>query len=88
MLPIDVSADRARSPEQKLMAAVLRQALDDLHLTRVYRGKTGLSEVEAWFREDEGRWPFSFSNVCTGLGLDARMIREALSRDARRCEPR
>lgn len=78
MLPIDVSSDRAQSPEQRLMAAVLRQALDDLRLIRGYRGKTGLSEVEGWFREDEGRWPFSFSNVCMGLGLDARMIREAL----------
>jgi hypothetical protein len=70
--------DQAESPEQRLMAAVLKQALDDLRLVRGYRGKTRLSEVEEWFGEHEAGWPFSFENLCVGLGLDADFIRAAV----------
>jgi hypothetical protein len=68
--------EQAESPEQRLMAAVLKQALDDLRLVRGYHGKTRLSEVEGWFSDHERGWLLSFENVCGGLGFDVDAIRE------------
>jgi hypothetical protein len=67
--------DHGQSPEHQLMAAVLKQALDDLRLVRGYRGKSCLTQVEAWFGAREPGWPFSFENLCVELGLDADLIR-------------
>jgi hypothetical protein len=64
-----------QSPEQRLMAAVLTQAMDDLRLIRGYRGRSRLAQVERWFDARRQEWPFSFENLCAGLGLDADRIR-------------
>jgi hypothetical protein len=36
--------------------------------------------VVAWFRSDDTRWPYSFVNVCDGLGLSPGAVRRTLSR--------
>jgi hypothetical protein len=66
------------SPEQRLMAAVLMQAVDDLRLVRGHRGRSHLSEVERWFQDHDLRWLFSFESVCVALAVDADSIRAAL----------
>src|SRR2546427_27742 len=92
MLPAQVSPlEQIESPEKRLMAAVLMQALDDLRLTRVarlggqrrwngQRSKSRLADVEDWFADHDRRWLFSFESICAGLGLDADAIRDALRR--------
>jgi len=83
--------EKIGSPEKRLMAAVLMQALDDLRLVRAARpggdrGRNGhrrpssLADVEAWFADRDGRFAFSFENICVGLGVDADAIRDALRR--------
>ena len=91
LLPAQVSLpERIESPEKRLMAAVLMQALDDLRLAREVRGdprrrnghrsESCLADVEAWFADCSGPGPFSFENICAGLALDADAIRDALRR--------
>jgi hypothetical protein len=40
------------------------------------------AEARAWIESDDTRWPFSFENVCDGLGLEAASLRGRLLRDA------
>jgi len=95
ILPVQISApEQSGSPEKRLMAAVLMQALDDLRLVRAAtlggqrgrdgnRSPSGLADVEEWFADHDGRFPFSFESICVGLGIDADAIRDALRRAPR-----
>ena len=67
-----------RTPEQRLMAAVLEDALRELARpggewlgTRARRR----AEIVAWFASDDVAWPFSFVNVCEALDLDVAGFR-------------
>ena len=67
-----------RTPEQRLMAAVLEDALRELSRpagewfgARARRR----AEIEAWFASDDVAWPFSFVNVCEALDLDVTGFR-------------
>jgi hypothetical protein len=72
----------ASEPVLRLLAAILEDALRE-----VARGaatprarRRAFRDTLAWLRADDERWPFSFVNVCEGLGLDARAIRGAVER--------
>jgi hypothetical protein len=70
-------------PERRLMVAVLREALADYE--RGARGELAgepraFRRVVAWFRSDDTRWPYSFVNVCDGLGLSPGAVRRTLRR--------
>ncbi len=72
----------ARSPEARLMLAVLEDAMATL--SRSARGRSraeqrALSEVKAWYAVDDWSWPFSFVNVCEVLGLDIARMRVGLT---------
>ena len=73
-------SSHTETPEQRLMAAVLKQAVEDLRLLRSIRGTSRLAEVEGWFDDQDFRWPFSFENVCAALFLDAEAIRGKIGR--------
>jgi hypothetical protein len=72
---------RAITPERELALAVLTQAVLDLHkfrLARRRRPQRFYMEAYLWVASDERAWPFSFLNLCDGLGLDADGLRERL----------
>lgn len=74
-------ADRHRpslSPEQRLMAAVLEDALAIRRRGPRATGRRArplYAEVRRWFASDDVTWPFSFVNVCQGLGLEPTVVR-------------
>ena len=41
-------------------------------------------ETEAWIREDDRSWPYSFVNLCEALELDRSAVRAALRRQRER----
>lgn len=98
VLPVQISMSslgQIESPEKRLLAAVLMRALDDLRLARTtslgghqrrsrHRRASWLADVEEWFADHDGRWPFSFESTCAGLGIDADAIRKALRRSTHR----
>jgi len=72
---------RAITPERELALAVLTQAVLDLHKFRFARRRRPqrfYMEAYLWVASDEREWPFSFLNLCDGLGLDADGLRERL----------
>ena len=70
--------------ERALMRAVLEDAI------RCLVGEVGpphqrgalAAEARQWIETADPRWPFSFENVCDGLGLNAANLRRRLLRDA------
>jgi len=67
---------RTTSPGQRLLAAVLDQALQDLRVFRaVAPSGRQATEVASWFTSRDTTWPCSFESVCAALGFDADAIR-------------
>jgi hypothetical protein len=89
LVPLQRDASRPpATPERRLMAAVLAQALDD-----VRRGAGGDSaaarrlreSTRIWFTSPGHAWPYSFERICAVLDLDVDAIRErVVSAGARR----
>ena len=72
---------RTHSPEQRLMVAVLRDALDCIEKYRFVtsrRGSRCFREAQQWFLADEPSWPYSFESICGILDLDADAVRQRL----------
>jgi len=71
----------SQDPEKRLMLAVLGDAIacfrNGLH-ARDLRRRELFKDSEAWIREENGDWLFSFEHTCDILGLDARLIRNEL----------
>ena len=72
---------RVRTPEQRLMWAVLSDALD-LLLAPLRPGALkatsrprAIAEARAWVESDDTLWPFSFENICGALGLHPDWLR-------------
>ena len=70
--------------ERALMRAVLEDAIRCLAGDVGGLGERGQLAVEArgWLASTDVRWPFSFENVCDGLGLEPSRLRARLLRDA------
>jgi hypothetical protein len=91
MLPAQY-ANRARltEPHERLMAAVLRAAVDDCRGGTAYRraigksavGVAGIRKARAYVISTDRTWPFSFENVCDALGLDTAALRRKLVSEA------
>lgn len=74
---------KARSPEKRLMAAILEDAVEVYRKHGTTRGRHErelLHEVGAWFASDEASYPFSFRHVCRELDVDAEWVRQVLAR--------
>lgn len=78
-----VSPVRPRRPEERLMLAILEDAvrifkdyaaLPDPHVRRLH------ADIERWFDSGPTGWPFDFENICDALGFDASAIRSRLLR--------
>lgn len=82
VLPVQQSGRRAWTPEQRLLCAVVEQALVDLHSPRpVRRSWNGGHAASRRIQNDAARWfsggdpgPVGFTYVCDVLGLDAEAV--------------
>jgi hypothetical protein len=69
--------------EKRLMLAVLTDAIGVLTKGARANGPRRerlFEETLEWLADDDTRWPYSFVNLCAGLGLDAAAVRSALGR--------
>jgi hypothetical protein len=80
-----IAANRAAcgsklTPHERLMYAVLQDAVEEYLTFRASDGEPGWwdEEAQSWFRSADIDWPFSFLNICTTLGLDPDYIRAGL----------
>ncbi len=72
-----------REPEQRLMLAVLEDAVWCFQngLRAKDKRKQDLSrEAEEWLMEENSQWLFSFNEICDLLGFEAEYIRKRLMR--------
>ena len=72
---------RKQAPEQRLMIAVLHDALDCLEKYRFATGRHGrrlFHDAKQWFLADEPEWPYSFECICGVLDLDSNAVRQRL----------
>jgi len=73
---------RKQAPEERLMIAVLRDALDCLEKYRFATGRQGrrlFYETRRWFLADDTRWPYSFERICGALDLEASAVRRRIT---------
>lgn len=74
---------RERKPELRLMAAVLEDGIQTFCRfadVRRGRGRGLFLEAAEWFDSSDTSWPFSFENICAGLGIEPGWIRRLLHR--------
>jgi hypothetical protein len=67
------------SPERRLMAAILADAVECLqkNVSAPSRRRRRLfREAEEWIRSEDIAWIFSFRNICDVLGVDAEALRQ------------
>ena len=72
-----------RTPELRLMAAVLEDAIRTFCRypgSRRRRGRRLFQETAEWFDSPDTSWTFAFENVCDVLGLEPGWIRGLLRR--------
>jgi hypothetical protein len=72
-----------RTPELRLMSAVLQDALRAFcQYANVDGGRAArlFDETADWFGSPDVTWPFAFENICDALDLDAAWIRGLLAR--------
>jgi len=79
--PQHITTRRKHAPEQRLMIAVLQDAIDCVEKYRSAtdpQGRRDFDEVTQWLLAEETRWLFSFQCICDVLGLDANAVRNHL----------
>ena len=72
---------RMQVPEQRLMIAVLQDAVDCVEkyrFTHNHRGRRLFDEAMQWLLAEETDWPYSFECICGVLGLDSNAVRYSL----------
>ena len=72
---------RVRSAEERLVAAILEDAIAVYSKNRqpkTRKGRRLLNETERWFLSSDRTWVFSYLRVCEALDLDPYCIRRAL----------
>jgi hypothetical protein len=83
VLPEQFNARRALSSEQRLMVAVLENAVECYQKYAPLpnrRARRLFKETHEWIYCDESDWPFSFENICAALSIDADYLRSGLER--------
>ncbi len=63
----------ARTPEQRLLLAVLADAIVQLN-----RGGVAREAEEQWIRAADSASPFAFASICDALGIDADYLARTL----------
>jgi hypothetical protein len=81
ILPPHVLDGHATTPEERLMRAVLDDALSVLLDPRPLgqHGRALRVDTERWLLENDVAWPFSFVNVCRALAVDAASVRQSMA---------
>ena len=72
-----------RTPELRLMAAVLEDAIRSFCQcagSRGVRSQQLFRETAEWFESHDVSWPFAFENICDVLALEPDWIRRVLTR--------
>lgn len=82
VMPSQLQHVQGWQSEKLLMAAVLHDAIKCVEYGRLYarahRARRLGAEAEAWMRDEDVWWPYSFVNICLALGLDTGMVRSAV----------
>lgn len=81
ILPSQHFRSRRSSPEQRLMIAVLRDALDCIEKYRLSadsQGRQHFDEAKRWLLATDTEWPYSFRCICGALNLDASAVLQQL----------
>ena len=76
-----VTPQTGEQPEQRLMMAVLGEALfcfQKYHLALDRDGQKIFAEAQDWMLDESEQWPFSFNNICAGLGISPSYLRRQL----------
>jgi hypothetical protein len=79
----DVWKPRARSGEERLMLAVLENAVESFFKclrSKDEKGKEIFQEAERWILKKNTTWIFSFDNVCDYLGISPSYLKAELVR--------
>lgn len=85
ILPSQLPAASFWTPEVRLAAAVLGQAVADIRWRRTDgRDHIQVNAALRWVRSDDSKWPFSFIRVCELLRLEPAWVRGRVSRWMRR----
>jgi len=76
-------SDKSPNPEERLMMAVLGDALfcfQKYHSAPDKLGRKIFCDAENWMFQEDERWPFSFANICGTLGISPSYLRGQLLR--------
>ena len=86
----ELAGSRQLSSEQRLMLAVLVDAINLLQSSRAAssaRKSTAFAEAREWVFSSSNEHAFSFENVCDGLAIDPVMLRDRLANIGSRKSP-
>ena len=75
------NSQTGEQPEQRLMLAVLGEALfcfQKYHLTPDKDGQKIFAEALDWVLDESEQWPFSFNNICAGLSISPSYLRRQM----------
>lgn len=78
-------SNTAHTPEIRLIAAVLQDAIDcylKYYSAKTRRGKRIFTEAAQWIFSQDDDWLFGFDNICEMLKLDPDYIRRVLGQSA------
>lgn len=80
ILPAQLPSRSNWTPEVRLAAAVLAQAIADVR----WRRPDGRDRIRAnaalrWLRADDGNWPYSFLRICEVLMLEPTWVRDRVN---------
>jgi len=81
ILPAQYFEARKPMPEQRLVVAVLHDAIRCVETYRFAKdagGRRQFREDFQWFFAEDAEWPFSFANICDVLGFDRHEVRHRL----------
>jgi hypothetical protein len=77
-----IGSDIAYQPEKRLMLAVLEEAIATFqrHVSsQTPRSIRLVQDVEEWAATTDHDWPYSFENICAGLGLESEYLRKGMA---------
>lgn len=81
ILPTQLPEASHWTPEVRLAAAVLGQAIADIRWRRADgRDHIQVNAALRWVRADDSKWPFSFVRVCELLRLEPAWVRGRVNR--------
>jgi hypothetical protein len=81
LAPPDFAPRRKQAPEQRLVIAILQEAIHSVQKYRFAKDRRGLrlfEEARRWFLAEASDWPYSFESICEVIDLDSNAVRQRL----------